>query len=139
MQTEAYVNKALEKIDKKIEEYQRAIEEQDAADDKAQAQDTSNDEVLSEKFEKMKQRQAEKRDLKARIERSGASQVSMTDKDAKLLKKSTQVVPGYNAQIVVDDKHKLVVAQDVCFKTVMIELIWRLCLWRPKEGWMWRS
>ncbi len=113
IQTEAYVNKALEKIDKKIEEYRQALDRQDAADDKAGAQDVSSDEVLLEKLEKMKQRQAEKRDLKARIERSGASQVSMTDKDARLLKKSTQVVPGYNAQIVVDSKHKLVVAQDV--------------------------
>ena len=37
--------------------------------------DTSNDGVLSEKIEKMKRRQEEKRKLKARMERSGASQV----------------------------------------------------------------
>ena len=79
IQTETYVNKALEKIDKKIEEYHQALDRQDAADDKAGAQDVSSDEVLLEKLEKIKQRQAEKRGLKARIERSGDSQVSMTE------------------------------------------------------------
>ena len=74
IQTKAYVNKALEKIERKIQEYQKALEEQDAVDEKAQKQDTSNDEVLSEKIEKLKRRQAEKQDLKARIERSGDSQ-----------------------------------------------------------------
>ena len=111
--TEAYIDKALEKIDKKIEEYHQALEEQDTADDKAQTQDASNDEVLSEKIEKMKRRQAEKRDLRARMERSGASQVSTVDEDARLLRKQGQTVAGYNAQIVVDSKHKLVVTEDV--------------------------
>ena len=113
IQTKAYIDKALEKIDEKIEEYHQILDRQDAADEKAGARDTSNDEVLSEKIEKMKRKQAEKRDIKARIERSGDSQASMTDKDARLLKKSAQAIPGYNAQIVVDSKHKLVVAEDV--------------------------
>ena len=113
IQTKAYIDKALEKIDEKIEEYHQILDRQDAADEKAGARDTSNDEVLSEKIEKMKRKQAEKRDIKARIERSGDSQASMTDKDARLLKKSSQTIPGYNAQIVVDSKHKLVVAEDV--------------------------
>ena len=113
IQTKAYIDKALEKIEEKIEEYHQILDRQDAADEKAGARDTSNDEVLSEKIEKMKRKQAEKRDIKARIERSGDSQASMTDKDARLLKKSAQAVAGYNAQIVVDSKHKLVVAQDV--------------------------
>ena len=49
--------------------------------------------MLSEKIEKLKRRQAEKQDLKARIERSGDSQVSTVDKDARLLKKSSQTIP----------------------------------------------
>lgn len=113
IQTKAYVDKALEKIERKIEEYHRALEEQDTEDEKAQKQDVGNDEVLREKIEKLKKRQEEKRDMKARIERSGDSQVSMTDKDARLQKKSSQTIPGYNAQIAVDSKHKLVVAEDV--------------------------
>ena len=39
--------------------------------------------------------------------------MSTVDKDARLLKKSSQTISGYNVQIVVDSKHKLVVAEDV--------------------------
>ena len=71
IQTEDYVDRELERIERKIEEYQQALEEQDAADEEAHKQDTGNDEVLREKIEEMRRRQAEKRDLKARMERSG--------------------------------------------------------------------
>ena len=50
IETESYIDKALEEVDRKIEEYQQALEDTDAADDKAGAADTSNDEVLSEKL-----------------------------------------------------------------------------------------
>ncbi|WP_262966637.1 transposase [Methylobacter psychrophilus] len=44
---------------------------------------------------------------------SGDKQVSTFDKDARLLTKRGQTVAGYNVQIVVDDKHKLIVAEEV--------------------------
>ena len=53
------IDKGLEQIERKIEEYQKALEETDAADEKAQRQDTGNDEILSEKIEKLKKRQEE--------------------------------------------------------------------------------
>lgn len=46
----------------------------------------------------------------ARLEASGEGQLSRTDPDARLLAKGGQVVAGYNVQIAVDDKHKLIVA-----------------------------
>ena len=113
IQTKGYIDRELENIEEKIKEYQVALEEQDAADDKAGAQDTSNDEVLLEKIEKMKRRQGEKRELKERMERRGDSQVSSVDPDARLLRKRGQSVAGYNAQIAVDSEHKLVVTEDV--------------------------
>lgn len=111
--TEAYIDKGLEQIERKIEEYQKALEQEDAADEKAQKQDTGNDEVLSEKIEKLRRRQEKKRELKARMDSSGQTQVSSVDEDARLLRKRGQRVVGYNAQIAVDSKHKLVVTEDV--------------------------
>jgi transposase len=49
----------------------------------------------------------------ARLEASGETQLSRTDPDARRLSKSGQVVAGYNVQIAVDDKHKLIVASEV--------------------------
>jgi Transposase DDE domain len=48
-----------------------------------------------------------------RLEESGETQLSLTDPDARLLVKSGQGVAGYNVQIAVDDKHKLIVASEV--------------------------
>jgi transposase len=48
-----------------------------------------------------------------RLEKSGEAQLSRTDPDARLLSKRGQVVAGYNVQIAVDDKHKLIVASEV--------------------------
>jgi transposase len=49
----------------------------------------------------------------ARLDESGQTQLSRTDADARLLSKNGQVVAGYNVQIAVDDKHKLIVASEV--------------------------
>jgi transposase len=48
-----------------------------------------------------------------RLDESGLTQLSRTDPDARLLAKSGQTVAGYNVQIAVDDKHKLIVASEV--------------------------
>jgi hypothetical protein len=49
----------------------------------------------------------------AKLADSGDSQLSRTDPDARLLAKHGQIVAGYNVQIAVDDKHKLIVASEV--------------------------
>ncbi len=48
-----------------------------------------------------------------RLEASGETQLSKTDPDARLLSKSHQSIAGYNVQIAVDDKHKLIAASEV--------------------------
>jgi hypothetical protein len=49
----------------------------------------------------------------AKLAESGDGQISRTDPDARLLAKHGQIVAGYNVQIAVDDKHKLIVASEV--------------------------
>ncbi len=113
IRTRGYIDRELENIESRIEEYQQELEEADAADEKAGRQDAGNDKMLREKIEKLKKRQKENRETKDRMERSGDTQVSKVDKDARLLRKRGQSVAGYNAQIAVDSKHKLVVAENV--------------------------
>jgi transposase len=48
-----------------------------------------------------------------RLERRGETQLSTTDKDARLLAKSGQTIAGYNVQCAIDDKHKLIVESEV--------------------------
>ena len=60
----------------------------------------------------MAQRSRAQADL-ARLEDSGETQLSLTDPDARHLVKSGQGVAGYNVQIAVDDKHKLIIGSEV--------------------------
>jgi hypothetical protein len=50
--------------------------------------------------------------LLQRLERSGDSQISLTDPDSRAMPKSPKVDVGYNVEIAVDSKHKRIVAQD---------------------------
>jgi hypothetical protein len=60
----------------------------------------------------MAQRSRAQADL-ARLEDSGETQLSLTDPDARHLVKSGQGVAGYNVQVAVDDKHKLIIGSEV--------------------------
>jgi transposase len=107
------LERQLAELDRKIGDYQARMDAQDAADDGAGLGSLSEDAGLAEKIRLLKQRQAEKKALQDRLEKSADTQVSTVDPDARLLSKRGQAVDGYNAQIAVDGKHKLVVAAEV--------------------------
>src|SRR5512136_1561090 len=88
--------------------YQQAL-----ADDRTGKGSLVEDEQLQQKLEQLRNKQAEKKALQQQLKASGDKQVSTVDKDARLLTKRGQTVAGYNVQIVVDDKHKLIVAEEV--------------------------
>lgn len=111
--TQKNLNKQIDAIEKKIIEYQRAIDEQDTTDNKADYGALSEDEELHEKLERLQERQAKKKALQKSLQDSDATQVSMVDKDARLLTKRGQTIAGFNVQIAVDSKHHLIVADDV--------------------------
>lgn len=95
--TQKRLRARLAALDESIAAYAADLE----ANDRAEAQ--------MEKAALREQRAATAADL-ARLEASGEGQLSRTDPDARLLAKRGQSVAGYNVQIAVDDKHKLIVA-----------------------------
>jgi hypothetical protein len=70
------------------------------------------DEKLAQKLEKLKERQVKSQARLEKTAETGATQVSETDADARLLKNG-QVTAGFNVQIVVDKKYKLICAHEV--------------------------
>jgi transposase len=91
------------------------LEDMDAAD-REDIGTPSRDPGLPAKLEKLKALQALKKakgDALKALEESGETQRSATDPDARQLNKRGQKTAGYNVQIVVDDKHKLIVADEV--------------------------
>lgn len=95
----------LDALEKKIDDYQQALAEQDAADDQAGVGSLVDDEALAGKIARLKEKQAEKKVLQARLEQSADSQISTVDPEARLLSKHGKVTAGYNVQIAVDGKH----------------------------------
>jgi transposase len=105
----------LKTVDHNIDQYLKELELNDAASG-------SNGELGSAKVvhvDNLEERLAQLQAAKARYEQmqrdlelSGESQVSLTDPDARLLKKSTAQgsVVGYNVQSAVDGAHHLIVA-----------------------------
>jgi transposase len=111
--TEDHLNKQLAYLERKITEYQQALTEQDANDDKAGKGSLVEDEQLGDKIKRLQEKQAEKKKWQEKLQQSGNTQISTVDADARLLTKRGQTVAGYNVQIAVDAKHKLIVAQEV--------------------------
>jgi transposase len=110
-------------LDRDIEAYGRELEANDGAEAACSASDedgshdgdqgggTGGD--MARKMAALMDKRARTKAQLDQLEASGATQLSRTDADARLLSKRGQVVAGYNVQIAVDDAHKLIVASEV--------------------------
>ncbi|MFB9269460.1 IS1182 family transposase [Bradyrhizobium erythrophlei] len=109
----------IAKLDLEIEAYGKSLEDNDAAEAKADRADGpghggggDGSDVGAKVAALMAKRSRAQADLD-RLDESGETQLSLTDPDARLLVKGGQGVAGYNVQVAIDDKHKLIVADEV--------------------------
>jgi transposase len=106
----------LAEIDREIEAYGGSLEANDRAEAEHPPAGRDGDEGGGDIAQEMAALMAKRTQMRAnlaRLDESGETQLSRTDADARLLAKSSQTVAGYNVQIAVDDKHKLIVASEV--------------------------
>lgn len=113
--TRKRLTKQLAVIDKDIEAYRSALDANDAAErhpkDRGGGRGDGGD--AGQKLAALMAKRAQAKADLDRLDESGETQLSKTDPDARLLVKNGQSVAGYNVQIAVDDKHKLIVASEV--------------------------
>jgi transposase len=95
----------------KISEYLEALAGADEAEEEAAPELSA--EQLQEKIAGLERYLAEHEQLAEELEESGASQVSLTDPDAKLMKTAQGSEVSYNVQTAVDSKLKLLVTYAV--------------------------
>jgi transposase len=115
------LEKRVTAIQEDIEAYMAQLEENDAAEEARSAAGGRDDdwrsrpggEDIAQKITALMEKRAKAQAELEQLEKSGETQLSRTDPDARLLSKRGQVVAGYNVQIAVDDKHKLIVASEV--------------------------
>jgi transposase len=108
--TKARLEKTLKRIDEKIEGYLSELDERDSEDIATKRYSAAE---LESKIELLKERQHRYSQLLQKIEESDETQVSLTDADSRSMAKSPKAPVAYNVQTAVDEKYKLIVAQEV--------------------------
>ena len=103
----------MKSVEKSIDRYLRELDENDAkeAENPGLPASVPN---LKEKIERMKERQRRYRELLDQLETTGATEISLTDPDSRMMKgNNDRMEVSYNGQIAVEADSKLIVAYDV--------------------------
>ena len=112
--------KFIKHVDERLDEYLKRLDEDDAAEAGTGGSRTKN---LSEKIEALRQKRGQYGALLADLERSGEEQISLTDPDSRAMAAYTKVGVGYNIQVAVDAKHKMIAEQEVSNQVVDMGLL----------------
>jgi transposase len=108
--TRASLAEFIKLADKKLDDYLQRLDHSDATEQSAGGARVAN---LAEKIAAIRGRRERCQEMLAELDRTGESQISLTDPDSRAMAAHTRVAVGYNAQIAVDTKHKLIVEQQV--------------------------
>jgi transposase len=117
IKTKKRLAEQLARLDRDIEEYGKALESNDASEETHSPGDEDggrrNGGAVADKLAALMERRAKAKADLDRLKESGETQLSTTDADARLLSKRGHVIAGYNVQIAVDAKHKLIATSEV--------------------------
>ena len=109
--TKAKLAKALAESDERLARYLKQLDEADK--DHEVALESGTVEKLQEKIAVIRDRRERLEGHGKALADSGEDQISLTDPDARAMHSSSRVGVGYNIQIAVDTKHKLIAEQQV--------------------------
>lgn len=119
--TKAKLDKALAESDERLARY---LEQLDTADRDDEDGSTNGSVVrLQEKIDAIRERRARLEGHRKTLEESGEEQISLTDPDSRAMHGGTRVSVGYNVQIAVDTRHKLIAEQQVHAKVSDLGLL----------------
>jgi transposase len=113
--TRASLTKFIELADAKLEDYLQRLDQSDASESKTGGSRVKN---LAEKIAAIRERRTRCKDMLAQLDKNGEDQISLTDPDSRAMAAHTRVAVGYNVQVAVDAKHKLIVEQQVTNQVV---------------------
>jgi transposase len=119
--TRASLTKFISDAEERLADYVRRLDEADAAE--IGTGGGSRTQNLAEKITALREKRGRYAVMLGKLERTGESQISLTDPDSRAMAGHTRVAVGYNAQIAVDAKHKLIVEQEVTNQVVDMGLL----------------
>jgi transposase len=118
--TRASLTEFIRLADAKLEDYLQRLDSSDANEATTVGSRVKN---LAEKISAIRDRRTRCQEMLAQLDRTGEEQISLTDPDSRAMAAHTRVAVGYNAQIAVDAKHKLIVEQQVTNQVVDMGLL----------------
>src|SRR4051794_36639225 len=118
--TRASLAAFLERADAKLDDYLQRLDQSDGAE---AATTGARVKGLAEKIAAVRARRARCQAMLERLEETGEDQISLTDPDSRAMAAHTRVAVGYNVQVAVDAKHKLLVEQQVTNQVVDMGLL----------------
>ena len=113
--TRASLTKFIELADAKLDDYLQRLDQGDAAEAKTAGSRVKN---LAEKIAAIRARRTRCKEMLAHLDKTGDDQISLTDPDSRAMAAHTHIAVGYNVQVAVDTKHKLIVEQQVTNQVV---------------------
>ena len=119
------LTKLLQRIDAHIQQY---LAEMEKADAKEEGQGASTDPDLRKKLAALHERRESYTRYQEELKQRGESQLSLTDPVSRRMKTRGGTDVCYNAQIAVDAKHHLIVAQDVTNEVTDVEQLGPMAL-----------
>jgi transposase len=118
--TRASLTEFIKLADAKLEDYLHRLDTSDASEATMAGSRVKN---LAEKINAIRGRRSRCQEMLAHLDRTGEEQVSLTDPDSRAMAAHTRVGVGYNAQVAVDAKHKLIVEQQITNQVVDMGLL----------------
>ena len=109
--TQAKLKRELARSDERLARYLRELDETDQDDDGGPGPGGRSADQLQDKIKAIRERRDRLEGYRAQLEKSGEDQLSLTDPDARAMHATSRVGVGYNIQIAVDVKHKLIAEQ----------------------------
>src|SRR4028118_1232972 len=106
--TRASLTKFIEVADAKLDDYLQRLDQSDVSESGTAGSRTKN---LAEKIAAIRERRTRCKAMLTELDRTGEEQISLTDPDSRAMAAHTRVAVGYNIQVAVDAKHKLIVEQ----------------------------
>jgi len=121
--TRAALTKFVQQADEKLAGYLKHLDEGDAEDDGSNVGSGREEPWLGEKVAAVRGKRERHKALLDELDRTGDEQISLTDPDSRAMARMTKVGVGYNVQVAVDTKHKLIVEQEVHSQVVDMGLL----------------
>jgi transposase len=118
--TRASLTQFVNLADAKLEDYLQRLDQSDVTENGTVGSRVKN---LAEKIAAIGKRRTRCKAMLAELDRTGEDQISLTDPDSRAMAAHTRVAVGYNVQIEVDVKHKLIVEQQVTNQVVDMGLL----------------